>query len=226
MKRVDVIQYLLRKIGGKTYLEIGVERGESFCSIDVPRKITVEPVHASIEVQRHLLEHLNATYYQRTSDDFFAQKSGIFANQKIDVVLVDGLHTYAQSLRDVENCIRHLSSNGLIVMHDCNPTTASAATSWSSLGPTESVNCIWNGDVWKTIVYLRSHRDELNVFVLDCDYGLGIISKGKPENMLNFSAAQIEKMTFHDLDNNREVFLNLKNQDYFPEFIDQYTAKN
>lgn len=29
------------------------------------------------------------------SDDFFAKKSHIFDNQKIDVALVDGLHEYA-----------------------------------------------------------------------------------------------------------------------------------
>jgi hypothetical protein len=223
MDRIEVIQYLLKGIGGKTYLEIGVEDGTSFCPIAAPRKIAVEPAPAHIDVRNHLFEHLNATYYQMPSDDFFAQKSHIFDNQKIDVALVDGLHEYAQSLRDVENCFGHLSSDGVIVMHDCNPATEQAARSWASLGWPESVRWIWNGDVWKTVVHLRSHRDDLNIFVLDCDYGLGIISNGKPKNMLSFSEAQIEEMTFHDLDGDREALLNLKGQEYFFEFLESRT---
>jgi len=114
-----------------------------------------------------------------------------------------------------------LNTNGLIVMHDCNPLTESAAASWTSLGSPEFVNWIWNGDVWKTIAYLRSCRDDLNVFVLNCDFGLGIISKAEPENMLNLSGAQIDEMTFKDLDNNREKILNLKSQEYLFEFMEK-----
>jgi len=216
MDRIQVIQYLLSKIDGKTYLEIGVEYGKSFCPIVAPRKIAVDPVPASTQVRAHLLQHLKATYYQITSDDFFAQKGHIFDEKKIDVALVDGLHTYAQSLRDVENCLMHLNTNGLIVLHDCNPLTESAAA-------LEFVNLIWNGDVWKTIAYLRSCRDDINVFVLNCDFGLGIISKAEPENMLNLSGAQIGEMTFKDLDNNREKILNLKSQEYLFEFMEKRT---
>jgi hypothetical protein len=221
MNRLEVVQYLLNKIGGKTYLEIGVESGESFCPIIAQRKIAVDPMPASPRVRAHLLRHLRAMYYQTTSDDFFARKGRNFEDQKIDVALVDGLHTYAQSLRDVENCLRHLSANGVIVVHDCNPLTESAAASWSSLGSPESVTWIWNGDVWKTIAHLRSYRDDVNVFVLDCDYGLGIVTKGEPENMLKLSAPEIENMTFYNLANNRELILNLKGPEHLCAFMER-----
>ena len=78
---------------------------------------------------------------------------------------------------------------------------------------------VWNGDVWKTIVYLRSYRYDINVFVMNCEHGLGIITNGKPEDMLNLSADEIDKMTFHDLDNDRERILNLKSPEYFLEFL-------
>lgn len=32
----------------------------------------------------------------------------------------------------------------------------------------------WSGDVWKSIVHLRSIRPDLRVAVLDCDSGVGI----------------------------------------------------
>ncbi len=219
MDRIEVVQYLLNTISANTYLEIGIKSGESFCPIIAPRKIAVDPVRIGIPAQNHLLQHPRATYYQTTSDEFFAGKAHIFDSQKIDVAFIDGLHEYKQSLRDVENCLRYLSLNGAIVMHDCNPLTRSAAASWASLGSPESVNWLWNGDVWKTIAYLRSHREDLNVFVLNCDYGLGIITKGRPENMLNLSKDKIDEMTFDDLDNNREKILNLKPPEHLFEFL-------
>ena len=239
MDRVSIVQNLLNQLKGveeKTYLEIGVENGLCFCKIIAPRKIGVDPAPANSWMQKHLLEHKGACYYQMPSDDFFAQKSHFPDNQKIDVALVDGLHTYNQSLRDVENCLRHLGTHGVIVMHDCNPASEQAAGKREDLPPDYDreiyyqgrkaiahYHVEWNGDVWKTIVWLRCHRNDLNVFVLDCDYGVGIISKGKSENMLDFTADEIEKMTYEDLDSNRETFLNLKSQNYFFEFIERRT---
>lgn len=107
-----------------------------------------------------------------------------------------------------------LDPGGFIVVHDCNPLTESASAPGTSLVATVGLHgfgeMVWNGDVWKTIAYLRSYRHDLNVFVLNCVHGLGIITKGKPENVLNMSTAEIDKMTFYDLDNNREQILNLK----------------
>ena len=40
--------------------------------------------------------------------------------------------------------------------------------------------------------------------------------------MLEFTDAEIEKMTYEDLDNNRESFLNLKRPEYFFEFLERY----
>ncbi len=39
--------------------------------------------------------------------------------------------------------------------------------------------------------------------------------------MLNLSGAQIDEMTFKDLDNNREKILNLKSQEYLFEFMEK-----
>jgi hypothetical protein len=73
----------------------------------------------------------------------------------------------------------------------------------------------WNGDVWKTIVHLRSLRPDLDVFVLDTDHGLGIITKRKPQSTLPFTKDQIKKLTYEDFDKNRKEWLNLQPPDYF-----------
>ena len=78
---------------------------------------------------------------------------------------------------------------------------------------------MWCGDVWKTIVHLRSTRKDLNIFVLDCDFGIGVVSKGSPDKWLDYSADQIKAMNFDDLNGNRDDLLNLKPQEYLYEFL-------
>jgi hypothetical protein len=59
----------------------------------------------------------------------------------------------------------------------------------------------------------------MRVFVLDCDYGLGIVSRGIPESILEMSEARIEKLSYSDLEANRVEFLNLKAPNYFDDFL-------
>ena len=159
-------------------------------------------------------------YFRQTSDDFFAGNSGLFEKEKIDVVFIDGLHTYQQSLVDVKNCLKHLSDNGVIIMHDCNPTTeAMASSSFELFMDTPNRGKAWCGDVWKTIVHMRLAYKDLNVFVLDTDFGLGVITRGKQEDILDYNADEIEKMSYADLLKDRDNMLNLKSSDYLQEFI-------
>ena len=220
MNRIEVIQKIIDRINAKTYLEIGVEFGSTFSKVKGKRKIAVDP-ELKISRKRKLANALSFSkvkYFEMTSDEFFAKQGDLFNQQKIDVAFVDGLHIYQQSLRDIENCLRFLSDKGVIVAHDCNPMNeASAAPSRETTERAGERK--WSGDVWKTIVHLRSKRPDLSIFTLDCDYGLGIIRKSKPENTLSYLPEQIEKMVYKDLADNREKFLNLKNANYFEVFL-------
>jgi len=160
-----------------------------------------------------------------TSDNFFKKEHDFLLKKGIDVVFIDGLHTYEQSLRDILNSLKFLNQNGVIVLHDCNPPFEAAAVPANSVEEAVSLNIPgwkgqWSGDVWKTILYLRSTRDVLSTFVLDCDWGLGIITKEKSENNLDFTPEDIKVLTYRDLEKNRALFLNLKKESYFKEFLE------
>jgi hypothetical protein len=227
--RVKVIQSLIGRTSARTYLEIGVESGECFLQIKAPRKIGVDPKFF-IPFKKKFKSlfknpsNIFARYYEMPSDDFFALKSDMLNRHGLDVVFIDGLHTYGQSLRDADNSLKHLNEGGVIVMHDCNPMSEAEAHPADSIAHARSLHLPgwteqWCGDVWKTIARLRSTRSDLNVFVLDCDFGLGVITKGRPENMLGYSAEQIGNLSYKDLENNRMEILNLKIPGYFEEFI-------
>ena len=41
----------------------------------------------------------------------------------------------------------------------------------------------WTGDCWKAWVLIRSERDDINMFVVDTDYGCGVIKYGNQEKL-------------------------------------------
>lgn len=220
MDRIQIVQALLDKIKAKTYLEIGTDYGSSFFSVNTKRKIAVDP-HFKLELRKKIkgiivsvLKFRKEMFFEVTSDDFFLNHSNLFDNQKPDVALVDGLHTYEQSLKDVLNILKYLSSDGFIVLHDCNPESQTEASP-SAL----QSGGAWCGDVWKTIVHLRSLRNDLRVFVLDCDHGVGVVTRGKPENMPNYLPEDIKLMPYSKLEANRIELLNLKPGNFLEEFI-------
>jgi hypothetical protein len=76
-----------------------------FLVIDAGLKIGVDPIAPSGEVAAALGPDIR--YYQTASDDFFAEQAENLDAPGLDFAFIDGLHTYDQSLRDVENCLRY-----------------------------------------------------------------------------------------------------------------------
>lgn len=222
--RLSVIKSLMKHKGLKKYLEIGVFNGHVFFRVPGSRKIAVDPefrfdgwrkLGKSVISPNNLFNR----YYEMTSDDFFAMEAPrLYGKRKIQLALVDGMHEYEFALRDVENILNFATDDVVIVLHDCNPRTKQAASSfeeWKS----NNFSYQWNGDVWKAIVHLRSLRNDLTCFVLDTDFGLGVVVRKPNEKPLALSADQIRNLSYLDLDSNRKEWLNLKPASYFYEFF-------
>lgn len=228
--RVDMINSALKETKGSSYLEIGIRNGSTFKKIKSSFKTGVDPVIKNSRLKFKTYFNLRARLYEETSDTFFAEHAEKrFRGRGIDVAFVDGMHSYGQTLKDVENILCYLNEGGLIFMHDCNPACELSAV--AGTGPEAVIEKsggkvhTWNGDVWKTIVHLRSMDANLSVFVLDFDQGIGVICRGENDNLLGYSAEEIEKMTYADLDRDRENMLNLKDESYFQEFIEGFKVQ-
>ena len=157
MKRTDIINILIQKYGYKSYLEVGTQDPTSnFDLITTECKVSVDPFPRG-EVT-----------FVGTSDEYF---ESIDENSKFDIIFIDGLHHDDQVLRDIENSLNHLSENGTIVCHDCLPTT-------EDMQARDDHGREWTGDVWKAIAELRVERIDLDIKVVDTDYGCGIIRRG------------------------------------------------
>ena len=181
--RTNIINYFINRYGYKTYLEIGVlDVNINFNSIMVLDKTGVDP-------------NVNGIEYTMTSDDFFAQNTKSF-----DVIFIDGLHESEQVYRDINNSLAVLNDSGTIIMHDCNPTDEVIQLVPQIRGGE------WTGDCWKAFVRFRNESVEYDMFVIETDYGVGIIRKStKPVEPLYLT----ESLTYNNLENNRVAWLNL-----------------
>jgi SAM-dependent methyltransferase len=233
MNRLSVLQTIIDHIHAKTYLEIGVETGTIISNIDAPNKIGVDPkfLFSKRLVLKKLAGIINFKAIAATSDIFFDKEAEKLLRDGIDVALVDGLHTYNQSLRDIKNCLRYLNPGGVIVVHDCNPVNYASAypiqdsqslddvMKLAEAGELPGWNGSWNGDVWKSIAHLRITNTDLNVFTLDLDWGLGIISRGDYHPLTDISLEDLQKMDYYSFEKKRTELLNLKHPKYLTEFL-------
>ena len=227
--RAQLVRAFLASRRDPSYLEIGVRGGANFRTISAQTRIGVDP--ALLGRRRNALAtvsamkaraglHRGTFLFSSTSDDFFARRSAFIRRLSgFDCVLVDGLHTAEQAFRDVVNALEVLRPQGLIVMHDCNPRSETAALpSLDDASERADFAGTWNGDVWKAVVKLRTRRD-LTVSVLDCDHGLGVVRRGEPSDPLEMSEGALSAMTYADLDGARETLLELVPQDEFARLI-------
>jgi hypothetical protein len=232
--RIKAVQRALDGRSNPVYLEIGVSKGQAFRRISADVKIAVDPVFRLSARTRELADAKGRSthYFETTSDNFFQTETAFLEQHPVDVALIDGLHTYEQVVRDVEYTVRYLKDDGVIFLHDCNPALeliGRRAETWEDFvaqqkGPL--VIGIWSGDVWKSIVYLRSMRDDLRVAVLKCDTGVGVVRKGAPESRLAYSPAEIEALTYADLAADRKRLLNLKSPRHLGELLGASTGSS
>lgn len=175
------------------YVEIGVNKGDSL-SFAQPgtRLVGVDPEPQVDEIPA------NCTIVAQTSDDFFANPEAL-NGEPIDLGFADGLHWWEQTLRDVANLERHASSDGVILIHDCNPRDEITAAR-------ERTTVFWSGDVWKTVVALRRYRPDLSVITADVPpTGLAIVTGLDPTSDVLFDrydeiVADIDQLGWADLD--------------------------
>ena len=91
-------------------------------------------------------------------------------------------------------------------MHDCNPPEYEI-----QLVPRQTG--IWNGDVWKSVVKLRCTNPNLQINVVDTDWGVGVLQFGSQET---YSKDNLEKcLEYFYMNDHREELLNIISVDEF-----------
>lgn len=159
-----------------TYLEIGIDQGESF-KIAAPTTLAL-----GIDPNPHVKATISANHrvFREASDDFFEQHDVNFelGGKKLDLAFIDGMHQMEFALRDFINVEKFCSKDSIILMHDVYPIDAISASR-------ERFSEFWSGDIWRLVLILKKYRPDLAVNVIATrPTGLAIIQNLDPQSRL------------------------------------------
>jgi hypothetical protein len=164
LTRAQVLQPILSLFGEPRYLEIGVHSGDTFFEVTAARKVAVDrEFFFDIEAARAREPH--SAFFEVESDAYFGEL--ILPGEKFDVIYLDGLHTFEQTLRDFCNSLHYLSNDGVIVIDDVVPNSYAAAlpnvrTSERLKGELNDPDQSWMGDVYRLVFFIDSFFQQYN----------------------------------------------------------------
>lgn len=172
MLRYDYINLYVQKFAAKNYLEIGVFGGGTFFNVHCANKVAVDP---KFLFDVTTFENSQNLFFQVTSEDFFDHANILDAcaqqqNRPTpcwDIIFIDGLHTYEQSLRDFENSLPYSHDRTIWLLHDTLPADPYSAMPdmdlsqhlQSLIGYNE---ILWFGDVYKTVLAIHETHPEIS----------------------------------------------------------------
>jgi len=191
--KCDVINYLIKKYNYKSYLEISTTTtGFIYDQITNINKdvFLYKPPDNNDIVIRNDIEGIK---------DLKDIK-----NKKYDIIFVDPYHTFIQSKKDIELAYSLLNNNGIIIIHDCYPKHIDLVNPEFTFGP-------WCGETYKALIDFNINNSMVQTFVIDCDFGCGLIIKNKkrnipyvlPDNML------LDNIDFDYFINNTEKLIDI-----------------
>lgn len=188
LTRHDVINQFISDRDFRSFLEIGTDTGISIRKISADIIVSVDP-DTSTPATHHM-----------TSDDYFSH-----CRSNFDIIFIDGLHEHNQAYRDIQNALKHLNKNGVIIVHDCLPTTEMMQRN-TGFYP----GGVWTGDVWKAFVKARKDSPYL-CYTITTDFGCGVIDTSIPnQSDLSHLPDDMELMTYDQFVTNRNDWMNTK----------------
>lgn len=171
------LNILAGRLGCSSYLEIGVSTGQTFLQVSVEDRTGVDPYFRFDHQSHH--DGIKTKLIATTSDAFFQE---LDPRQKFDLIFLDGLHTYDQTYRDLQNALLHSHERTVILIDDtwpCDVFSTSrdmAITQSLRLKTSGSGDQRWHGDTYKVVPLLR-------LFHTDHQYAT-IIDRGNPQTLL------------------------------------------
>lgn len=156
VRRHEFLRDLHRLTKPRTYLETGIDKGQSLKLSRVP-SIGIDP-EFSIIAELVADVHLART----SSDEFFARKNPMahLPVKVIDLAFIDGMHLAEYALRDYIAVERFTTPASVVVFDDMLPRSVDEAARYRHTSA-------WTGDVYKAAQALRDMRPDLIVLEVD-----------------------------------------------------------
>ena len=175
MRRAEVVQSFLDLFTAPRYLEIGVDFGDTFHELRASSKVAVDP-QFKFDANQAQAKNLNSKYHSLTSDQFFEGFTD--KHTEFDVIYIDGLHTYEQTLRDLMNAIVFLPQDGIIIIDDVIPSSYSASLPvlddvffLRRMVTFEAADGSWMGDVYKLVFFVAAFLQQFSYATVSDNHG-------------------------------------------------------
>lgn len=182
--RAGVVQAFLDLYEKPEYLEVGVSKGTTFHAVTAARKVAVDK-RFKFDTKQAAAEHAGAAYHEMTSDAYFGAAIG--RDELFDVVYVDGLHTFEQTLRDFLNALEHLKPRGTIVIDDVYPISYAASMPDAAASKRLRAQLgidkpAWMGDVYRLVWFIQTFCQSLDYLGVAENHGqLVVWRRPRPE---------------------------------------------
>jgi predicted O-methyltransferase YrrM len=172
LNHIELIEYFIRLIKPKNFLELGVQYGE--CTIKIvdliPQNYYGVDVVKTQNIDYLLENKKNFSFFNSTTDNFFNYLKTHNQKLNLDMVFIDACHSHSASYADFLNVKEHLNDDGIIFFHDTYP----ASKYW-----TEEGLC---NDCYKTSEVIRKkHNDEFEIITFPVNPGISIARKCKKQ---------------------------------------------
>jgi predicted O-methyltransferase YrrM len=152
----DFIVSLVRSINCKSYLELGLYVGETFEKV-----APFVSLCCGVDIKDLRKNKSIGNFFQMNTVNFFNQNTKMF-----DVIFIDADHKYESVLIDLENSLKFLNKNGVIIMHDTDPTEKK----WLDFG--------YCGDAYRIINYVHNIHPDLDIMTFPIGHeGLTLVKR-------------------------------------------------
>ena len=156
--RINKIAALVR---AKRYLEIGVSEGETFFNVVIGQKVGVDP---AFRFDFAAKANKSSRFFPIPSDEFFRTER----SEPFDVIFIDGLHTFEQTLRDFLNSLAVAHAKTIWIIDDTVPrdnfgALPDQARCYRLRHQSGRIDWDWMGDVFKVVFFIRNAMPHYNL---------------------------------------------------------------
>ncbi|WP_174274986.1 class I SAM-dependent methyltransferase [Sphingomonas bacterium] len=211
MERFEVIQRLLDLFPAPRYLEIGVDQGVTFHKLRAASKAAVDVRFAfDLDAARQDPANANCAYFEMTSDQYFTMDQG--RDAQFDVVFLDGLHTFDQTLRDLLHSSYVLAPGGLLIVDDVMPSTYAASLPDLDLSrrfwqATNNPDGSWMGDVYRLVFFIADYMTSFSYATVTENHGQTILWRdARAATAMSRKVETIARLEYVDAVMGREIF--------------------
>jgi hypothetical protein len=154
------INALATALKAQKYLEIGVWRGKTFMNVLVRNKDGVDP---QFEFDTNSYQSDVVSFFPTTSDVFFTHH----ASKKYDLIFLDGLHTFEQTLRDFCSSLSFSHKRTVWLIDDTVPSDIFSVHRNPQVAVQTRAahgikNTSWHGDVFKLVPFIHDFFPQMN----------------------------------------------------------------